>query len=79
MTVEEQMKFWDERENDEVGKLISFAYDETEDVLTYFDIWGIEHNPIKLVLDEYDVEESVARKDVHDFVTVLRERSLINE
>ena len=38
-----------------------------------------EEELVKLVLDKYDVEESVARKDVHDFVTVLRERSLINE
>ena len=61
MTVEEQMKLWDERENDKVGKLISFAYDETEDVLTYFDIWGIEHNPIKLVLDEYTFDGDAKR------------------
>ena len=38
-----------------------------------------EEELVKLVLDKYDVEESIARKDVHDFVTVLRERSLINE
>ena len=34
---------------------------------------------VQNILEEYDVEESVATKDVHDFVTVLRERSLINE
>ena len=61
MTVEEQMKLWDERENDEVGKLISFSYDETEDVLTYFDIWGIEHNPITLVLNEYTFDGDAKR------------------
>ena len=38
-----------------------------------------EEELVKLVLDKYDVEESVARNDVHDFVNVLRERSLINE
>ena len=38
MTLEEEMKLWDERENDEVGKLINFAYNETKDILYSYNI-----------------------------------------
>ena len=56
MTLGEEIQLWDKRENDELGKLINFAYDETKDILTYVDMFGIEHNPIKSVLDAYAID-----------------------
>ena len=60
MTLEEEMKLWDERANDEVGKLIDFAYKETKDIIySYTDEFGIEHNPIKSVLAIYELDGNV--------------------
>ena len=57
MTLEEEMKLWEERANDSVGKLIEFAYQETKDIIySYVDRFGIEHNPIKSVLAFYVIE-----------------------
>ena len=57
MTLEEEMKLWEERENDEVGKLINLAYNETKDIIySYTDEFGIEHNPIKSVLAMYELD-----------------------
>ena len=57
MTLEEEMKLWEERENDEVGKLINFAYNEIKDIIySYIDEFGIEHNSIKSVLDVYAID-----------------------
>lgn len=57
MTLEEEMKLWEERENDEVGKLINLAYNETKDIVySHTDDLGIEHNPIKSVLDVYVID-----------------------
>ena len=57
MTLEEEMKLWEERANDKVGKLINFAYNETKDIIySYIDEFGIEHNPIKSVLDVYAID-----------------------
>ena len=57
MTIEEEMKLWNERANDKVGKLINFAYNETKDIIySHTDDLGIEHNPIKSVLDVYAID-----------------------
>lgn len=57
MMFEEEMKLWDERANDKVGKLIDFVYKETKDIIySYEDDLGIEHNQIKSVLDVYVID-----------------------
>ena len=57
MMLEEEMKLWDERANDKVGKLINFAYNETKDIIySHTDDLGIERNPIKSVLDVYAID-----------------------
>ena len=46
-------------------------------------IWKLLQNDVtldeivKAVLDEYDVEESVARKDAADFLAVLQENNIL--
>ena len=46
-------------------------------------IWKLLQNDVTLdeivqaVLDEYDVEESVARKDAADFLAVLQENNIL--
>ena len=46
-------------------------------------IWKLLQNDVALdeivqaVLDEYDVEESVARKDAADFLAVLQENNIL--
>lgn len=57
MALEEEMKLWNERANDKAGKLIDFVYKETKDIIySYIDEFGIEHNPIKSVLDVYVID-----------------------
>ena len=34
---------------------------------------------VKAILDEYDVEESVAREDIQDFLETLRENGILEE
>ena len=71
MTLEEEMKLWEERENDEVGKLINFAYNETKDILySYKDEFGIEHNPINSVLDVYVIDGN-AKCSIRNLKNVL--------
>ncbi|MCH5321027.1 MAG: PqqD family protein [Eubacterium sp.] len=34
---------------------------------------------VKMVTDEYEVDESTARKDVEDFIKILRDNDLLDE
>ena len=71
MTLEEEMKLWEERENDEVGKLINFAYNEAKDIIySHTDDLGIEHNPIKSVLDTYVIDGN-AKYSIRNLKNVL--------
>lgn len=36
-----------------------------------------EEDMVKLVLEEYEVEEALARKDVHGFMNMLREQGIL--
>lgn len=78
MTLEEEMKLWEERENDEVGKLINFACNETKDILySYKDEFGIEHNPIKSVLDIYELCGN-AKNSIGELKHILRNYDICN-
>lgn len=78
MTLEEEMKLWEERENDEVGKLINFAYNETKDILySYKDEFGIEHNPINSVLDAYLLDGN-AKYSVRNLKNILHNYDICN-
>ena len=60
MTLEKEMKLWEERANDKVGKLIDFVYKKTKDIIySYTDEFGIEHNPIKSVSAMYALDVNV--------------------
>lgn len=72
MTLEEEMKLWEVRANDKVGKLINFTYEETKDILhSYTDNFGIEHNPIKGVLAAYTLDGN-AKYSIGELKKILK-------
>ena len=78
MSFWEEMKLWDERANDAVGKLIKFAYEETKDIIySYVDGFGIEHNPIKSVLDTYELDGN-AKNSIEELKYILRNYDICN-
>ena len=78
MTLEEEMKLWEERENDEVGKLINLAYNETKDIIySYTDKFGIEHNPIKSVLAMYELDGN-AKYSIRELKNILYNYDICN-
>ena len=78
MTLEEEMKLWEERENDEVGKLINLVYNETKDIIySYTDEFGIEHNPIKSVLAMYELDGN-AKCSIRELKNILHNYDICN-
>ena len=78
MTLEEEMKLWDKRTNDEVGKLIDFVYKETKDIIySYIDEFGIEHNPIKSVLAMYELDGN-AKCSIRELKNILHNYDICN-
>ena len=78
MTLEEEMKLWEERENDEVGKLINLAYNETKDIIySYTDEFVIEHNPIKSVLAMYELDGNT-KCSIRELKNILHNYDICN-
>lgn len=78
MTLVEEMKLWEERANDIVGKLIDFAYKETKDIIySYTDEFGIEHNPIKSILAIYELDGN-AKYSIKELKKILYDYDICN-
>ena len=78
MTLVEEMKLWEERANDKVGKLIDFAYKETKDIIySYTDKFGIEHNPIKSILALYELDGN-AKYSIKELKKILYNYDICN-
>lgn len=78
MTLEEEMKLWEERKNDTVGKLIDFAYKETKDIIySYTDKFGIEHNPIKSILAIYELDGN-SKHSIKELKNILSNYDICN-
>ena len=78
MTLEEEMKLWEERKNDTVGKIIDFAYNETKDIVyRYTDMFGIEHNPIKAILAMYQLDGDI-KYSIRKLKSVLCDYDICN-
>ena len=78
MTLEEEMKLWEERAKDTVGKLIDFAYKETKDIIySYTDKFGIEHNPIKSILALYELDGN-AKYSIKELKKILYDYDICN-
>ena len=77
MTLEEEMKLWEERANDKVSKLIDFAYKETKDIIySYTDEFGIEHNPIKSISAMYALDGN-AKYSIRELKNILHNYDVI--
>ena len=78
MTLAEEMKLWEERANDKVGKLIDFAYKETKDIIySYTDKFGIEHNPIKSISAMYALDGN-AKYSIRELKNILYNYDICN-
>ena len=78
MTLEEEMKLWEERTNDKVSKLIDFAYKDTKDIIySYTDEFGIEHNPIKSVSAMYALDGN-AKYSIRELKNILYNYDICN-
>lgn len=56
MTLEEEMKLWKERENDEFGTILNKIKKSTKDYLCSWEEMGIEYNAISEYITAYSLD-----------------------
>lgn len=56
MTLDEEMKLWEERENDEFGQILTKIKKATKDLLYSWEEMGIEYNPLSSYITSYALD-----------------------
>lgn len=56
MTIEEEMKLWDERSNDEFGKILKKIDTATRDYFSSWSEFGIEYNVLSNIIASYALD-----------------------
>lgn len=56
MTLDEEMKLWEERANDDFGKILKKIKNATKDLLYSWEEMGIEMNPLSEYITGYSLD-----------------------
>ena len=56
MTLDEEMKLWETRANDEFGQILTKIDEATKDYLYSWTEMGIEHNPLSEYITAYSLD-----------------------